>query len=37
MDEVGGLLQNAAAYEVRGSEALDKREWAEAIANLRLG
>jgi tetratricopeptide (TPR) repeat protein len=35
MDEVGGLLQNAAAYEVRGSEALGKREWADAITNLR--
>jgi tetratricopeptide (TPR) repeat protein len=33
--EVGGLLQNAAAYEVRGSEALGKREWAVAITNLR--
>ena len=32
---VGGLLQNAAAYEVRGSEALGKREWADAITNLR--
>ena len=30
-----GLLQNAAAYEVRGSEALGKREWADAIRNLR--
>ena len=35
MDEIGGLLQNAAAFEVRGSEALGRREWADAIANLR--
>jgi tetratricopeptide (TPR) repeat protein len=35
MDELGGLLQNAAAYEVRGSAALNKRQWAEAVANLR--
>jgi tetratricopeptide (TPR) repeat protein len=35
MDDLGGLLQNAAAYEVRGSEALGRREWAEAITNLR--
>jgi tetratricopeptide (TPR) repeat protein len=35
LDELGGLLQNAAAYEVRGSEALGKREWADAITNLR--
>jgi tetratricopeptide (TPR) repeat protein len=35
MAEVGGLLKNAAAYEVRGAEALDKRQWPEAVANLR--
>ncbi len=35
LDELGGLLQNAAAYEVRGSEALGKRQWPEAITNLR--
>jgi tetratricopeptide (TPR) repeat protein len=35
MEELGGLLQNAAAYEVRGSDALNKREWADAVANLR--
>jgi tetratricopeptide (TPR) repeat protein len=35
LGEIGGLLQNAAAYEVRGSEALGKREWADAITNLR--
>jgi tetratricopeptide (TPR) repeat protein len=33
--QVGGLLQNAAAYEVRGSEALDKRQWGDAVTNLR--
>ena len=35
LEELGGLLQNAAAYEVRGSEAIGKREWADAIRNLR--
>jgi tetratricopeptide (TPR) repeat protein len=35
MAEVGGLLKNAAAYEVRGQEALDKRQWKEAVINLR--
>jgi tetratricopeptide (TPR) repeat protein len=35
MAELGGLLQNAAAYEVRGAEALEKRQWSEAVANLR--
>jgi tetratricopeptide (TPR) repeat protein len=35
LDELGGQLQNAAAYEVRGSEALGKRAWADAITNLR--
>jgi tetratricopeptide (TPR) repeat protein len=35
LNQLGGLLENAAAYEVRGSEALGKREWAEAITNLR--
>jgi tetratricopeptide (TPR) repeat protein len=35
MEEVAALLQNAAAYEVRGSEALDKRDWAEAVKQLR--
>jgi tetratricopeptide (TPR) repeat protein len=35
LDELGGQLQNAAAYEVRGSEAVGKREWADAIRNLR--
>ena len=35
MAQLGGLLQNAQAYEVRGSDALAKREWAAAITNLR--
>jgi tetratricopeptide (TPR) repeat protein len=35
MSELAGLLQNAAAYEVRGAEALEQRQWAEAVANLR--
>jgi tetratricopeptide (TPR) repeat protein len=35
LEALGGLLQNAAAYEVRGSEALGKREWTEAVTNLR--
>ena len=35
MQQVGGLLQNAAAAEVRGAEALGKRQWTEAIASLR--
>src|SRR5262245_59476559 len=35
MAELGGLLQNASAYEVRGAQALGKREWAEAVTYLR--
>jgi tetratricopeptide (TPR) repeat protein len=35
MAELGGLLQNASAYEVRGAEALGKRQWTEAVTNLR--
>jgi tetratricopeptide (TPR) repeat protein len=35
MAELGRLLQNASAYEVRGAEALGKRQWAEAVTNLR--
>ncbi|MGH9148709.1 MAG: tetratricopeptide repeat protein, partial [Vicinamibacterales bacterium] len=35
MEEVAGLLQNAAAYEIRGSDALDKRDWPEAVTQLR--
>src|SRR5688500_8685193 len=32
--EVGNLLENAAAYETRGSKALEARQWPEAVANL---
>jgi tetratricopeptide (TPR) repeat protein len=35
MMELGDLLQSASSYEVRGAEALDKRQWAEAVTNLR--
>jgi len=35
MQQVAGLLQNAAAAEVRGAEALGKRQWAEAVTYLR--
>jgi tetratricopeptide (TPR) repeat protein len=35
MQQVGSLLRNAAADEVRGSEAVAKRQWPEAITYLR--
>jgi tetratricopeptide (TPR) repeat protein len=35
MQQVGGLLQNAAAAEIRGAEAIGKRQWTEAIVSLR--
>ncbi len=35
MQQVAGLLQNAAAAEVRGADALDKRQWAVAVTELR--
>ena len=35
MGELGGLLQNAAAYETRGAEAIDARRWPEAVTQLR--
>jgi tetratricopeptide (TPR) repeat protein len=35
MGEIGGLLKNAAAYETRGSQALDARRWPEAVRELR--
>lgn len=35
MDELRGLLQNASAYEVRGSQAIEARRWDDAIDNLR--
>lgn len=35
MGEVAGLLQNAAAYEARASQALGAKQWAEAATNLK--
>jgi tetratricopeptide (TPR) repeat protein len=35
MREVSGLLQNATAFEVRGADAVAKRQWPEAVAALR--
>lgn len=35
LGEVSGLLQNAAAYEARASQALGARQWADAATNLR--
>lgn len=35
LGEVSGLLQNAAAYEARASQAMGARQWAEAETNLR--
>ena len=37
MDEVGRLLQTSLDYTVRGTRALDARQWAEAIALFRRG
>jgi tetratricopeptide (TPR) repeat protein len=34
MGEVASLLQNAAAYEARGAQALDARDWPGAIEQL---
>ena len=34
LGELTSLLQNAAAYEARGSQALGARQWPEAAANL---
>ena len=36
LEAVAGLLKNAAAYEVRASEAMGQRDWANAIRNLRI-
>lgn len=33
--ELAGLLQNSAAYELRGGEAINERRWSEAVTNLR--
>jgi tetratricopeptide (TPR) repeat protein len=35
MRQVSGVLQNASAFEVRGADALSKRQWPAAIAALR--
>jgi tetratricopeptide (TPR) repeat protein len=35
LGEVAGLLQNAAAYEARGSQAIGTRQWREAADNLK--
>ena len=35
MQQVGALLQNASAAEVRGANAVAKHQWAEAISALR--
>ena len=35
MAEVAGLLQNSAAFETRGAQAMADRQWPEAVANLR--
>jgi tetratricopeptide (TPR) repeat protein len=35
MGQVGGLLENAAAFETRGQEAIDARRWPDAVAELR--
>ncbi len=35
LEAVGGLLDTASAHEIRASEALDERRWADAAAHLR--
>lgn len=35
LDELARLLQNAAAYEVRGAQAVGAGQWEEAVRNLR--
>ena len=35
MGEIGGLLKNAAAYETRGSQAMNERRWPDAVRELR--
>jgi tetratricopeptide (TPR) repeat protein len=34
MGEIADLLQNAAAFEARGSKALEDKQWSEAVAQL---
>lgn len=33
--ELAGQLKNASAYEVQGSQAIDEKRWADAVASLR--
>jgi len=35
MGEIGVLLKNAAAYETRGSQAIDEKRWPDAVRELR--
>jgi tetratricopeptide (TPR) repeat protein len=35
MSAIGNLLENASSYEVRGAEALEKRDWPAAVTALR--
>jgi tetratricopeptide (TPR) repeat protein len=35
MAELTNLLQSASSYEVQGAEALEKRQWTEAVTHLR--
>lgn len=35
MEQLAALLQNAAAHEARGMQALESREWARAVEHLR--
>ena len=34
LEGLGNLLENAAAYETRGSKAIEARQWPEAVADL---
>jgi tetratricopeptide (TPR) repeat protein len=35
LGELAGQLQNASAYEVQGSQAIDEKRWADAVTSLR--
>jgi tetratricopeptide (TPR) repeat protein len=37
MEQIGSMLDTVIAYEVRGTRALDDRNWAEAIEQFRRG
>jgi tetratricopeptide (TPR) repeat protein len=37
MADIGSLLGSAIEYEVRGTRALDRRDWKDAIASFRAG